>query len=193
MNKILFPLCASLIAFPLLAFAADDTTSDASAMQKSSAQSQASITDPAAVGDLSWLAAVNQNEIAAGKLAKTKATNPDVKQFAEHMISAHTQNLNQDMKVSHALNVKLADSSDVVELKNDGKKELATLKGLKGKEFDTAYIDAMVKGHTKVLNKLDSLIADAKNAVLQQYLTATREEVKHHLQMAQDVQQKLGA
>lgn len=141
--------------------------------------------------DLSWVARVNKNEIMVSKVALNQATNADVKKLAQMMVDQHSQNLKDDMQLSKKLNAKLTDTPAVKDLQKAAGAEVTQLKSLKGQAFDKAYVDAMVKGHRNVLNQLDTLIANAQNPELQQFLTATRETVKQHLKMAEETQKKL--
>lgn len=193
MKKLIPALCTSLIlTCSVTAFANHASTHETKATTATGLMSNNNNAADQAIGDdLAWLITVNKNEIASGKLAAKKSTNADVKKFAKIMIAAHTKNLNQTKKLSHKLKAKLMETSDVTNLKKDGEKELADLKSAKSEDFDKQYVDAMAKDHSDALDKLNSLIDDAKNKNLQAHLNATREEVKKHLQMAQDLQKKL--
>jgi putative membrane protein len=111
----------------------------------------------------------NQVDIDAGKLAATKATNADVKKFAQTMVTDHT-GVN---KQATALVTKL--------------------KGLKGAEFDKAYIDHEVAYHQAVLDAVDkTLIPGAKNEELKALLVKVRPAFVAHLEHAKHVQSTLG-
>ena len=77
-------------------------------------------------------------------------------------------------------------------LNQQGKEDLKSLKSLKRRNFDKSYMDAMVKGHQMVLNKLNNqFIPNAKNPDLVKFLKSTRETVEHHLVMAREIDSKL--
>ncbi len=66
-----------------------------------------------------------------------------------------------------------------------GTGNFATLISMDGKDFETAYIDAMIKGHTEVLDMIDNqLMKIAKNDMLKAHLTETRGHVAMHLEQA---------
>lgn len=54
-----------------------------------------------------------------------------------------------------------------------------------GKDFETGYLDAMIKGHTEASDMIDNqLMKTAKNDALKKHLTETRGHVAGHLDQA---------
>jgi putative membrane protein len=93
---------------------------------------------------LAMAAQSDQNEIALSKLADQKATNPDVKAFADKMITDHTQ-LTESMKpFADAWGLTPPTGPDA-----EHQKELDKLSGLSGADFDKEYINVMVTDHDK--------------------------------------------
>jgi putative membrane protein len=135
----------------------------------------------------------NQVDIDAGKLAKSKATNAEVKAFANQMITDHTGVNKQATELVTKLGVKPEDNSVSQSLKTGGEKNIADLKGLKGAAFDRAYIEHEVAYHQQVLDAMDkTLIPDAKNAELKALLVKVRPAFEAHLAHAKQVQSSLG-
>src|SRR6478735_8274161 len=64
--------------------------------------------------------AANTVDINAGKLAKSKATNKDVKAFGERMVTDHTGSNKQATALVTKLKVKPEDSDTSKKLKHDG-------------------------------------------------------------------------
>ncbi len=136
--------------------------------------------------------AANTVDIDAGKLAKSKATNKDVKRFAEHMITDHTGSNKKATALVKKLKVTPEESDTSKKLKDDGAANVSKLKGLKGTEFDKAYIDNEVTYHQTVLDAIDKiLIPSAKNSELKDLLEKTRPVINDHLQMAKKVQSEM--
>ncbi|RZI39982.1 DUF4142 domain-containing protein [Herbaspirillum sp. HC18] len=136
--------------------------------------------------------AANTVDINAGKLAMSKATNKDVKAFAKHMVTDHTGSNKQATALVTKLKVKPEESDTSKKLKSDGAATVNKLKGLKGAEFDKAYIDNEVTYHETVLDAIDkTLIPNAKNEQLKGLLEKTRPVIDDHLQMAKKVQGSL--
>lgn len=141
---------------------------------------------------LQILADIDNYEIDAAKQALDKSSNPDVKDFAQTMLKAHSRNLEEVKALSNKINVNLAPSNKAKLLMRKGKKQLEVLASKNGKEFDVAYINDMVTGHTKALKLInDRLLPNASNKEVIKYLNATKDVVAHHLQMAEEVQKKL--
>jgi putative membrane protein len=138
---------------------------------------------------LAFASTANQGEIAEGKLASTKATNPAVKKFAALMVSDHTK-MDADGK---ALAAKLAitpdaTKSDVTDLQKDGDKDLKDLNDKKaGKDFDKDYMDKQVDTHQKVLDKLNDASKSAKSPDLKNALNESIAKVQGHLTQAKAI------
>jgi putative membrane protein len=131
----------------------------------------------------------NQVDIDAGKLAKSRSTNKDVKAFAELMITDHT-GVNKSAKdLAAKLKVTPQDNPTSQSLKADGDKNLGHLKGLKGATFDKAYVDHEVAYHQQVIDALDkTLIPGATNSELKALLIKVRPAFVAHLEHAKHLQ-----
>ena len=89
-------------------------------------------------------------EVQLGQLASQKASSPDVKQFGQMMVKAHTQSNNELKQIASQLNVQVPAQLD------DEHRELhERLSKLQGAEFDREYMNAMVEDHEEVINKLE--------------------------------------
>jgi putative membrane protein len=131
----------------------------------------------------------NQVDIDAGKLAVANSKNPEVKKFAQTMITDHTGVNKQAVALVTKLKVTPADNDTAKSLYDGGKSNIAALKALKGKEFDKAYIDHEVAYHQAVLDAVDkTLIPGAKNEELKALLVKVRPAFVAHLEHAKMVQ-----
>ena len=92
----------------------------------------------------------NQVDIDAGKLAASNGTNAEVKKFGQQMVTDHTGVNKQATDLATKLKVTPADNPTSKSLKEGGDKNIAKLKGLKGAEFDKAYMDNEVAYHQAV-------------------------------------------
>lgn len=138
------------------------------------------------------LAIINKNEVAAARLALRKTTDPNVKQFAQKMVQDHSANLREFFKLSLKTKIMPVNSDQATALEKEGKEEADNLKKLSGKDFDKAYAAAMVNGHQKVLDLLNSTaIPGATNPDLATLLKATKSTVEQHLQMAKTLQSQV--
>lgn len=136
--------------------------------------------------------AANTVDIDAGKLAKSKASKKDVKDFAQQMVTDHTGVNKQATALVTKLKVKPEESDTSKSLKDGGAANIAKLKGLKGAAFDKAYVDNEVTYHQAVLDAIDkTLIPSAKNEELKDLLQKVRPAIDAHLQHAKHIQSSL--
>jgi putative membrane protein len=134
----------------------------------------------------------NTVDIDAGKLAEKQSKNKDVQAFAKQMVTDHTGVNKQATALVTKLKVKPEDSDTSKSLKKGGDDNLKKLKGLKGKDFDKAYIDNEVTYHQAVIDALDkTLIPSAQNAELKDTLVKTRPAFVAHLEHAKSLQQSI--
>jgi putative membrane protein len=134
----------------------------------------------------------NQVDINAGKLAQSKATNKDVKAFAKQMVTDHTGVNKQATALVKKLKVKPEDNPTSKSLMSGGEDNLKKLKGLKGKDFDKAYVDNEVAYHQAVLDAIDkTLVPNAKNAELKGLIVKVQPAFVAHLEHAKKLQASL--
>lgn len=115
-------------------------------------------------------------EVALGKLALTKTSNAQIKDFATMMVSDHGKANNDLMAIAKTKNITLPDSVDT-----DHKKKMDDLSKMNGKDFDKAYVDAMVDGHKKTLSLMKDEAKDGKDADLKAFAAKTAPTVQMHL------------
>ena len=137
--------------------------------------------------------AANQVDIDAGKLAASRATDPAVKKFGQTMVADHTGVNKSAVELVTKLKVTPEENATSKALKAGGEKNVANLKGLKGAEFDKAYVDNEVTYHQQVLDAVDkTLIPSASNAELKALLVKVRPAFVAHLEHAKHLQASLG-
>jgi putative membrane protein len=136
----------------------------------------------------------NQVDIDAGNLAKKQATNPEVKKFADLMVTDHTGVNKSATALVTKLKVTPEDNPTSQSLKSGGDANLKTLKGLNGAAFDKAYVDHEVTYHQAVLDAVDkTLLPGAKNEELKALLVKVRPAFVSHLEHAKHLQSSLGS
>lgn len=169
--------------------------SDTGAMGGANANAR-STSNASAMSDANILAVIgmaNANEIGAGKTAQTKATNGDVRSFANDMVKDHTAMQGDADKVAKAANITPTPPSNASEMKAHASAETDSLKAAaKGNAFDTAYINAQVNDHQMVLDHLKQFQSSAQNAQVKDLVTKAIPKVQEHLDHAKQVQSKLG-
>ena len=134
----------------------------------------------------------NQVDIDAGELAKSRSSNKEVKEFAQRMITDHSGVNKAATDLVTRLKVKPQENPTSASLKKGGDEALNRLKGLKGAEFDKAYVDNEVTYHQAVLDAIDkTLIPNAKNEELKALLVKVRPAFVAHLEHAKHLQSTL--
>ena len=122
-------------------------------------------------------------EVELGKLAQQKASSPEVKNFGKHMVDDHSKANEQLKIVAGKKNVTLPKQMDAKH-----KAEHDRLAKLSGKDFDRAYMDAMVKDHQEAVAKFKAASASGDPDV-QAFATKTLPTLEEHLSLAQRVYQ----
>ena len=146
-------------------------------------------TDPQIVG---IVLAANKIDIDAGKAAVAKAKDPEVKAFAQQMITDHSALQKSVMDLGAKLHVTPADSPTADSLKKQAAETATRLKGLSGAAYDKAYIDNEVAYHQAVIDAVTkTLIPNAQNAELKGALQGAAPAFVGHLQHAQHIQSTL--
>ncbi len=63
---------------------------------------------------------------------------------------------------------------------------------LSGAQFDRAFVSHMIKGHEKAINKFETASANLVDSDLKKYADKTLPTLRKHLEMAQELQTKIG-
>ena len=141
---------------------------------------------------IAWLIVLNKNEITAANAVTKRKVDPMVRDYARWMIREHNKNLRETERLSNRLNIKAMNTNAVMALKEKGKQQMASMKPLKGEEFEVAYIDAMVTDHGDALQKINNeILENIHNPKLRQHVMVTRTHIQHHLEKAKEIQNKL--
>jgi putative membrane protein len=149
----------------------------------------AALTDPNIVA---LLDEANKADSAAGALARTKASNPDVKAFAQLMITEHHMLRMKGQELAKKLNLSpQPPANDPVQAA--AKSEMDALKSApKGAQFDKIYIDQEVTIHKAVLDLAGQAHEATQNAELKQLIETAKPYLERHLERAEALQKKLG-
>lgn len=135
----------------------------------------------------------NQVDVDAGKLAGQRASNAEVKKFAEQMVRDHEGVNKQAVALATRLALTPQENDTSRALKAGGDKNLARLRTLAGPAFDTAYVEHEIAYHAQVLNALDkTLVPGASNAELKALLVKVRPAFVAHLEHAKHLRASLG-
>jgi putative membrane protein len=126
-------------------------------------------------------------EVAVGKLAAEKATNPDAKAFASRMVTDHSK-ANESL-VALAAKKSWSATPDTASYKP----EFDKLAALSGAAFDRAYMDVMVAAHEKTIALMEQQAKNGTDPDLKAWAAKTLPTVQQHLKLARDTRAKLGS
>lgn len=126
------------------------------------------------------------DEIKLSQLAAGKSNDPDVKAFANRMVTDHTS-LEQQMKpFADQWGLTPASSLD-----SEHQALYEKLDGLSGKDFDKEYMGAMDKDHHMALTEFQSERQTAKGS-FKQAVSQGEKVISQHTKMADHLAGKLG-
>ena len=136
--------------------------------------------------------AANDVDIDSARLAISKTKNSEVKNLAEGMLKDHMASNKSAKALCKKLGVKPEPNDSSKDLLKGGTSNIAKLKKLNGKAFDSAYAGHEVDFHQAVLDAIDhTLLPSAKNAELKSLVEQIRAVVFAHLGHAKAVQASL--
>lgn len=166
---------------------ADTTQAAASTADTTHAAPQLSDANIAAILD-----GANAADSAAGKIASTKGTRADVRDFGKTMMRDHHALRKQGQDLVKKLNVTpqmpAGDTSETA-----AKHWQDSLNAMpKGPAWDKAYIDHEVTMHESVIQTAQAAEAAAQNAELKDLIHKAGPNLQAHLDKAKAIQQKLG-
>jgi putative membrane protein len=138
--------------------------------------------------------AANSIDVSYGEIARDRATDERVKQFAETMITDHTAVNESAVELVGRLGVTPEENEVSRSLQSSADDTRALLLSKTGREFDLTYIRNEVEYHRAVIDALDALlIPNATNPELRETLTGVRPAFVAHLRHAESLQQALEA
>jgi len=125
-------------------------------------------------------------EVQLGRLASQVGASDAVKKFGAHMADDHTS-ANAELKAAAKRDgVKVPEEMTMAH-----RTEVARLTKLSGKDFDREYARAAVKSHEETIATFEQEAAQGKETALKQFAVRTLPELREHLKMAQELEQKL--
>lgn len=192
--RIQHKLLGSVMAVTVLSFAAcrdaDYAEGDTAAVVTDTTAMGGSVEAYSDANAVAFLQTVNTGEIEAGALAKTKATDREIKAFARQMETDHTALKNEVADAAGRLGLSAtATDNELLEDHQQVMRELNEAKA--GNEFDDKYIDEQVKAHKNALDELDDAIEKTQNAEFKALLQKARGAVDGHLKRAEELDKKV--
>ncbi len=143
---------------------------------------------PATPQFIATAAQTDELERVEGRLAETHAGSPAVKDFGADMVRDHT-------KTTEALKGAIVRAHlpppPPPRLTAQQQTQVDQLKGLRGREFDKAYIGQQVQTHEQALGLMQAYASGGDNPDIKQAAARTVPIIQHHLAMARKLQSSL--
>jgi putative membrane protein len=160
----------------LLATAAMLSSVTANAQSVSKADKK--FVDKAAMGGMA--------EVATGQLAAQQASNDQVKQFGQMMVTDHGKANDQLKQIASAKNIAIPASDP----KSD--KEMAKLQGKTGPAFDKAYVKTEVKDHAATIKLFQKEADNGSAPDLKKFASDTLPTLQMHADKAGQLASAMG-
>jgi putative membrane protein len=112
-----------------------------------------------------------------GQMAGSVASAQPVKDYAQMLVTDHTNDFNQLYGVAHQANLNMPNAIDA----EHNKAMIDPFQKLKGAAFDHHYVQEMIAGHTKAIAVFKKEAADAQNPALKSYAEQDLPVLQKHL------------
>lgn len=169
-----------LVSAPALSLAQTPAPAKTVTEKGQMAQQDMTFAEKAAISDMF--------EIQAGKLAQDQAKEQGVKQFGSHMVADHT-------KTSDAMKTMAREKSMTLPAKLDSEhqQKLDKLRGLKGDQFDSAYLQGQMDAHQTAVTLFRQQAENGKDADLRRFAEQSLPTLEQHLRQVRDLRPALAS
>jgi putative membrane protein len=180
-----------LYILPFLLFACNNKPKDSvqaadstNEVRKDKADSTGAYQADAATSDFLVKAANGgMAEVKMGELASQKSANSKVKGMGEMMVRDHTAGNAEVKTLAGQLNVNLPAT-----VGEDKQKAFDDLSGKKGKDFDKAFVDQMIRDHKEAIDLFKKAVDDVKDPNVRTFANNTLPKLQMHLDSFKVVQ-----
>jgi putative membrane protein len=182
-------LCALMLGLPVVAVAGPSPTSPTSPTTPAKPANPSSKLSDLDTQMIAHQHAVNQTEIAMGKLAQANGS-AAVKKYGATLLKDHTQGDKDITALAKKKGVATipADTAMSDADKKDQADMTAKMKGMKGADFDRMFLDMMAAAHDREITKISADIAVVTDADLKAALDKTKPVLQSHSDTAKSLQ-----
>ncbi|HEY5327810.1 MAG TPA: DUF4142 domain-containing protein [Mucilaginibacter sp.] len=121
-------------------------------------------------------------EVALGNLAQQKSANQKIRDFGAMMVNDHSAANAELRDMAKTKNISLPG-----DVSADAQKKIDELAKKSVKDFDEAYVDAMIDGHKKALKLFQDEAKNGTDADLKAFASKTVAVVQAHLQAINEI------
>jgi putative membrane protein len=141
-----------------------------------------------------FLDAYNDAEIQIGEMAQTKATDPQVRDFARRIVREHRALKAEVTSTAQRLSLTPTMPAADEGLKSDHAEGMRNLEArARGRQFDEAFLEHEIKMHKKVLDEVEDALQRNRNQEIRPLLEKARDGLRAHLRTAEELEKKFGA
>jgi len=134
---------------------------------------------------LGFIAAADELEVVSAITAGTKKMSADAANFSQMLHEAHGAHLVQTLELGTRIGVTPLETAKIDAFRKKNVGALADLVPLDGEDFERDYLAARVKGHTELIEMIDSkMLGDARSDEVRQHVQMTRDHLAAHLEQA---------
>ncbi|MCC6469573.1 MAG: DUF4142 domain-containing protein [Alphaproteobacteria bacterium] len=121
-------------------------------------------------------------EVELGRLAAEKASNPAVREFAQHMVADHSKANGELAELAQQMNLQPAPAANPEQAKLREQLEQLT-----GDAFDRAYMESQVKEHLKAVQLFERHSSAGGDKNIRAFAAAKLPVLQQHLEQAKRV------
>ena len=133
---------------------------------------------------IDFAAQTDMVEANLGQLAATATSSQPVNDYAQMLVTDHTNDFHQLYDAAHQANLNMPNAIDVA----NNKTMIDPFQKLKGAAFDHRYVREMIAGHTKAIAIYKKEAADAQNPAVKSYAEDALPVLQKHLDGAKDLE-----
>jgi putative membrane protein len=130
----------------------------------------------------------NLAEISVGQLAVQRASNNDVKQYAQELVDDHTKANDQLKQIATSKGIDLPSEVD-----SQAKSEQDRLSQVSGSDFDRQFLDQEKKDHQKAIALFQQEASQGQDPDLKSYASENLSKLQQHASMADHISGSTGS
>jgi putative membrane protein len=124
-------------------------------------------------------------EVKAAQLAEQRATSPQIKQFAQRMITDHSAANTELQQIAKQADINLPSQPSGKDAAEEQK-----LRGLNGTGFDQAYAQGQLRDHKETVELFQKEASSGQDPALKAFAQKTLPTLQQHLQMVEALNTK---
>jgi putative membrane protein len=142
---------------------------------------------------ISVLDSLDKGEIEAARLARDKASAPEVQAFAGRVLNEHQELAEANERLAAQLAVQPEPPALVIQLNAAHERAMRRLRAISGSAFDRAYVAHEIKQHVMAFNFLEAAAETEGTLSLRQELVRTGPDLLSHISAARALERHLGS